>query len=37
VRSAAGEGVALHVDGDYLGDREEVVYEPAPGALAVLA
>ena len=37
VRSASGEGVALHVDGDYLGEREDVVYEPAPAALAVLA
>ena len=37
VRSASGEGVALHVDGDYLGDREEVVYEPAARALSVVA
>jgi len=37
VRSASGEGVALHVDGDYLGDRAEVVYEPAPRALRLVS
>ena len=37
VRSASGEAVALHVDGDYLGDREEAWYEAMPAALSVVA
>jgi diacylglycerol kinase family enzyme len=37
VRSTTGGGVALHVNGDYLGDREEVVYEPAPRALRLVS
>jgi diacylglycerol kinase family enzyme len=37
VRSVSGEEVALHVDGDYLGDREEVVYEAAPGRLRIVS
>ena len=36
VRSESREAVALHVDGDYLGDREDVVYEPAPNCLRVV-
>jgi diacylglycerol kinase family enzyme len=36
VRSASGEGVALHVDGDYLGEREEVLYEAAPRCLRIV-
>ena len=36
VRSASGELVALYVEGDYLGDRDEVLYEPVPCCLRLL-
>ena len=36
VRASAEGTVALHVDGDYLGERDEALYEAAPGALWVV-
>lgn len=37
VTSANGEPFPVEVDGDYIGDFEEVTYEVAPGALLVVA
>jgi diacylglycerol kinase family enzyme len=35
--AAAGRSFPLQVDGDFIGEFEEVVYESAPGALAVVS
>ena len=37
VRSLDGRGLPLEVDGDYIGDSHEAVYEAAPGSLLLVA